>query len=69
LLQRKTGDAHLLRDPAGNIVSIPNSNIAKIDTSSVSLMPPGLTASLRRDELIDLMRFLTSRGKKDEPAK
>jgi hypothetical protein len=32
-------------------------------------MPPGLTASLRRDELIDLMRFLTSRGKKDEPAK
>ena len=62
LLQRKTGDAHLLRDPTGNIVSIPNSNIAKIDTSSVSLMPPGLTASL-------LMRFLTSRGKKDEPAK
>ncbi len=36
---------------------------------SVSLMPPGLTAPLRRDELIDLMRFLTSMGKKDEPAK
>ena len=69
LLQRKTNDAHLIRDPSGTIVSVQNSDIAKLDTSPVSLMPPGLTAPLRRDELVDLMRYLTSRGKKDEPAR
>jgi putative heme-binding domain-containing protein len=63
LVQRKTGSALLLRDPSGNVVSIANSNIAKTDTSPVSLMPPGLTVSLRRDEMIDLMRYLTSLGK------
>ena len=63
LVQRKTGTALLLRDPTGNVVSIANSNIAKTDTSPVSLMPPGLTISLRRDEMIDLMRYLTSLGK------
>ncbi|MED5586453.1 MAG: HEAT repeat domain-containing protein, partial [Verrucomicrobiota bacterium] len=63
LVERKTGTALLLRDPTGNIVSIPNSNIAKTDTSPVSLMPPGLTISLRRDEMVDLMRYLTSLGK------
>ena len=69
LLQRKTNEAHLIRDPSGKVVSVQNSDIAKIDISPVSLMPPGLTASLRRDELVDLMRFLTSSGKKDEPVK
>lgn len=63
LVERKTGTALLLRDPTGNVVSIPNSNIAKTDTSPVSLMPPGLTISLRRDEMVDLMRYLTSLGK------
>ena len=63
-LQRRTKTAALVRDPDGKIVSIPNSDIESIDTSPVSLMPQGLTASLRRDELIDLMRYLTSRGKK-----
>jgi len=63
LLQRKTGEAHLIRDPAGKIVSIPNGDVAKLDSSPVSLMPPGLTASLRRDELVDLMKYLTSLGK------
>lgn len=27
-------------------------------------MPPGLTASLRRDEMIDLLKYLTSLGMK-----
>ena len=63
LMQRKTGEAHLIRDPAGKIVSIPNADVARLDSSPVSLMPPGLTASLRRDELVDLMKLLTSLGK------
>ena len=63
LVEGKTGTALLLRDPTGNVVSIPNSTIAKTDTSPVSLMPPGLSFSLRRDEMVDLMRYLTSLGK------
>ncbi len=68
-LQRRTDTAVLIRDPGGEIVSVPNGDVEKLDTSPVSLMPPGLTDRLRRDELIDLMRFLTSRGKKDASAK
>lgn len=62
LLQRKTDVAVLVRDPAGQVISIPTGEVAKIDTSPVSLMPPGLTASLRRDELVDLMSYLTTLG-------
>ena len=64
LLQRKTGDSVLLRDTTGKVTAIPNRNVAKIDVSPVSLMPPGLTASLRRDEMVDLLKYLTSLGKK-----
>ena len=63
LLQRKTDTAALVRDPSGQVVSIPSGEIAKVDTSPVSLMPPGLTSTLRRDELVDLMACLTSLGK------
>ncbi|MFP6886737.1 MAG: hypothetical protein VB997_04215, partial [Opitutales bacterium] len=64
LLQRKTGDSVLLRDTTGKVTAIPNRNVAKIDVSPVSLMPPGLTTSLRRDEMVDLLKYLTSLGKK-----
>ena len=47
--------AMLVRDSSGRVVSIPTGEVAKIDTSPVSLMPPGLTSTLRRDELVDLM--------------
>ena len=63
LLQRKTDNSMLVRDPAGEVVSIPSGEIAKVDTSPVSLMPPGLTSTLRRDELVGLMKYLTSLGK------
>jgi putative heme-binding domain-containing protein len=63
LLQRKTDTAVLVRDPSGSVVSIPTGEVAKIDTSPVSLMPPGLTSTLRRDELVDLMSYLTTLGK------
>ena len=63
LLQRKTESATLMRDPTGKVIPIPSGEISRIDRSPVSLMPPGLTAPLRRDELIDLMRYLTSLGR------
>ena len=64
LLQRKTktDTAVLVRDPLGTVGSIPSGAIAKIDTSPVSLMPAGLTSSLQRDDLVHLLRYLTSLG-------
>ena len=52
-----------LRDIAGAIDSIPASQVAKKEVIPISLMPAGLTHSLRRDEFIDLVRFLTELGK------
>ena len=53
----------LLRDAAGKVESIPAAEVAKRETIPVSLMPPALTASLRRDEFVDLVRFLSELGK------
>ena len=55
------------KDPtSGKVIAIPNEEIEGIDRSPVSLMPPGLTSSLRRDELVDLLRYLTSRGREED---
>jgi putative heme-binding domain-containing protein len=66
LLQRMAENATLIRDTTGEVISVPASEIASVDTSPVSLMPPGLTSSLRRDELVDLMTYLTSLGKSSD---
>jgi len=57
-LHRKTKSAVLLRDASGKITSVPSDQIATLDSSAVSIMPPGLTNSLRRDELLDLLHYL-----------
>jgi putative heme-binding domain-containing protein len=51
-----------LRDGADNVITIPASEIASRTVSSTSLMPPGLTAQLRRDEFLDLAKFLSRLG-------
>lgn len=53
----------ILRDAAGKPQTIPAADVATREQSPVSLMPPGLTASLRRDEFVDLVRFLSELGK------
>ena len=62
ILQRQSDEATILRDPANQLVAVPRSDIRETKKSPISLMAPGLTATLRRDELIDLMRYLTSLG-------
>lgn len=52
-----------VRDPANQIVKVPKSAIASRQMSPVSMMPPGLTASLREDEFVDLVRFLSELGR------
>jgi putative heme-binding domain-containing protein len=55
-----------LRDAAGSLEVIPALNIAKNEIQPVSLMPPGLTASLRKDEFLDLIAFLSQVGREGE---
>lgn len=52
-----------IRDPANQIVKVAKSAIASKQMSPVSMMPPGLTASLREDEFVDLVKFLSELGR------
>jgi putative heme-binding domain-containing protein len=75
MLTTKTGGIHsgflvraddrevILRDATGKTESIPANTVAKQENVPVSLMPPALTATLRRDEFVDLVRFLSELGK------
>ncbi len=58
------GDTEIvLRDYAGQMNKIARADVKNITISPVSMMPPGLTAGLREDEFIDLVRFLSELGK------
>ncbi|MEX2581261.1 MAG: PVC-type heme-binding CxxCH protein [Verrucomicrobiales bacterium] len=61
-------DAHelVVRDATGRENRIPKSDIASHSISPVSLMPPGLTAQLREDEFVDLVKFMAELGKDGE---
>lgn len=52
-----------IRDPANQIVKVAKSAVASRQMSPVSMMPPGLTASLREDEFVDLVKFLSELGR------
>lgn len=65
---REDANEIVVRDAAGQENRLPKAEIASQQISPVSLMPPGLTASLREDEFIHLVRFLSELGK-DGPYK
>ncbi len=56
----------VIRDAAGNENRIAKADVAKQEISPVSLMPPGLTAQLREDEFVDLVRFMSELGKEGD---
>ncbi len=56
-------DELVIRDAGNNLHKIAKNTIVKKEISPVSLMPPGLTASLREDEFLDLVRFLSELGR------
>ena len=62
LLQRETDDATLLRIPGNVELSIPNRDIESIENTPYSLMPAALSSALRRDEMVDLMKYLSTLG-------
>ena len=53
----------VVRNAAGQESRVPASTIKSRHTSPISMMPSGLTASLREDEWIDLIAYLASLGK------
>ena len=68
-LQRKSDTGVLVRDATEAIISIPGEQIEELDVSPISMMPPGLTDPLRKDELVDLLRYLTTLGKEASAVK
>ena len=58
----ETNTEVLVRDAAGGVESIPKSRIRTQEIIPGSLMPAGLTASLDRDEFVDLVAFLSALG-------
>lgn len=65
-LTREDDKEILLTDAGGNVRTLPKTGVSKKDIIPVSLMPAGLTQSLRRDELTDLVRFLSELGKEGD---
>jgi putative heme-binding domain-containing protein len=55
-----------LQDAADQLVEIPKSDITSQEISPISLMPPGLTLSLRQDEFADLIKFMSRLGKEGD---
>ena len=56
----------VIRDPANQMQTVPKADIASQQMSPVSMMPAGLTASLREDEFVDLVRFLSELGREGD---
>lgn len=62
-IAREDATELVIRDAVGQENRLAKSEIASNTISPVSLMPPGLTASLREDEFVNLVRFLSDLGK------
>jgi putative heme-binding domain-containing protein len=60
---RQTGTALVLRTAEDKEVAIPLRDVESQAPSKASLMPDGLTDTLTRGELLDLVRFLSELGK------
>ena len=63
VLLSRTDEAIALRDADGQTVTVPAASVLDAEISPVSLMPAGLIEPLRKDELADLVAFLSALGK------
>ncbi|MDX1636891.1 MAG: HEAT repeat domain-containing protein [Balneolaceae bacterium] len=59
---RETSSELVIQDVTGQEISIPKNQIKVHETVPGSLMPPGLTSGLEREEFIDLVGFLSKLG-------
>lgn len=63
ILVRESDQELIIRDAANTEHRVPVGQVQSRTQSPISLMPPGLTASLREDELVDVLAFLSSLGR------
>jgi putative heme-binding domain-containing protein len=60
LIVNETASSVTVRQPLGNEVVVPRSQIAKMQASRLSLMPEGLEEGLTHEDLADLVEFIFS---------
>lgn len=51
----------------GDTVSIDRKDIKDISPSTVSMMPPGMLYTMTKDDVLDLLAYLLSKGNPDDP--
>lgn len=54
-------------DPDAEAIIVKTADVKRIDPSPISQMPEGLADMLSKDELLDLLAYLTSRGNPEAP--
>ena len=62
-ISQETRNALVIRSAFGKDTRIPKMEIASRETSPVSMMPGGLVAPLKEEELVDLLAYLSSLGR------
>ena len=69
ILNETDGELTILADPvdATKVVTIARADVDEVLPSSTSLMPDKLLNQLNRDEVLDLLAFLMSRGNPSDP--
>lgn len=63
IVQQQTDQQITLRDASNRLHTVASDDIEEIVGSRVSIMPTGLTETLTRDELIDLVTYLSTLGR------
>jgi hypothetical protein len=51
----------------GKFTSVPADQVKSITPSPISMMPPGLIYTLEKDDVLDLLAYLLSKGNEDDP--
>lgn len=51
----------------GNFTKVPADQVKSITPSPISMMPPGLIYSLKKDDVLDLLAYLLSKGNPGDP--
>ncbi|MCB1225135.1 MAG: hypothetical protein KDK99_04925, partial [Verrucomicrobiales bacterium] len=65
-LVQDSGKELIIRDPTNKLITVASADVASRQMSPVSMMPPGLTAGLREDEFVDLVKFLSELGREGD---
>ena len=56
-----------MMDPSANTI-VHVKDLASIEGSSISMMPPGLISTMTKDDVLDLLAYFISGGDRKHPA-